>query len=411
MVEEAQSEKAKTQRWLDHAEQYYAMGVIAFTLGLIIVPMAFFAGAKFADVFYRAMTVMVVASPCALIISTPATILSAIGGAARRGVLFKGGAHLEKTAGVDTVVFDKTGTLTTGKPTVTDVLAMSADALQLAASVEAKSEHPLAQSIVAEAKKRGFPLLQCDNFQAVAGQGASGSVNGSRIAVGNGRFFEKLALPETARAQLLGFQQGGKTAVVVARVDGARCEVLGIIAIADTMRPDAIPALRRLHATGVRRVVMLTGDNHHVAAAIAREAGIDEFHADLRPEDKLQIVKQLKQTGRVAMVGDGVNDAPALAAADVGIAMGAAGTDVAMETADVVLMSNNLMNVAFAIGISRRARRVVFQNLAFALGVIVVLVLSALGLHLPLTLGVVGHEGSTVLVCLNGLRLLLYSEE
>jgi Cd2+/Zn2+-exporting ATPase len=414
MVEEAQSEKAKTQRWLDHAEQYYAMGVIGFTLALIIVPWLFGSG-TFAGNFYRAMTVMVVASPCALIISTPATILSAIGGAARRGVLFKGGAHLEKTAGVDTVVFDKTGTLTTGQPAVTDVLSDTADALQLAASIEAKSEHPLAHAIVAHAKSRGVALLQCDNFQAVAGQGASGYVGGRCIAVGNARFFEKHSVPVATIDRLRSFQQGGKTAVIVAEMSRMSCEILGVIAIADTLREDTVPALRKLHEAGVRRVVMLTGDNHHVAAAIAREAGIDEFHADLRPEDKLQIVKQLKESGRVAMVGDGVNDAPALAAADVGIAMGAAGTDVAMETADVVLMSSSLRNVAFAIGVSRRARTVVFQNLAFALAVIVVLVINTLGIWqtltgapFPLTLGVIGHEGSTVLVCLNGLRLLLY---
>lgn len=413
MVEEAQSEKAQTQRWLDRAEQYYAMGVILFTLGLIVFPMLFVAGAKFGDVFYRAMTVMVVASPCAIIISTPATILSAIGGAARRGVLFKGGAHLERTASVRTVVFDKTGTLTEGKPQVTDVCGGNPEELlSLAAAVETKSEHPLAQAIVEECKRRNLPVSECAAFQSTSGEGASGTVNGRRIAVGNDRYFFQMHArdPHQALEQLKALQVAGKTAVLVAELTdaGATAVLLGVIGIADVLRPDSAEALAGLKAMGVRRLVMLTGDNRHVAAAIAKECGVDEFYAELRPEDKMKLVKQMAGEGPVAMIGDGVNDAPALAAASVGVAMGAAGTDVAMETADVVLMSNNLKNVGFAIGLSRRARTVVFQNLAFALAVIVLLVCSALGLDLPLTFGVVGHEGSTVLVCLNGLRLLAF---
>ncbi len=412
MVEEAQSEKAETQRWLDRAEQYYAMGVIGFTLALILVPLLM-GGGSFDAIFYRAMTVMVVASPCALIISTPASILSAIGGAARRGVLFKGGAHLERTADVKVVVFDKTGTLTEGKPRVTDIFASNEqDALQLAATVEARSEHPLAQAIVAECKRRGIAIDECAGFQSVSGQGASAVVNGQRIGVGNERFFEKFPCtdPQAAVEHMREFQRDGKTAVIVARLDQDKttAHFLGVIAIADVLRADAPEAVRELRKIGVKRVVMMTGDNRHVAEAIARQAGIDEVHAELRPEEKMALVKSMKQHDVVAMVGDGVNDAPALAAASVGIAMGAAGTDVAMETADVVLMSNNLHNVAFAIGLSRNARRVVYQNLAFAMGVIVVLIASALGLNLPLTLGVIGHEGSTVLVCLNGLRLLMF---
>lgn len=419
LVEEAQGEKAQTQRWLDRAEQYYAMGVIAFTLSLILGPTLISFGqnhlntAHFNEIFYRAMTVMVVASPCALIISTPATILAAIGGAARRGVLFKGGAHLEKTAEVKIVVFDKTGTLTEGKPRVTDVFGNDPDTLlPLAAAVEAKSEHPLAQAIVDECKRRQLPLVECSNFQSTSGEGACGNVNGFRVAVGNERFFRHYQCADTTGAlqQMRDFQVNGKTAVIVARIaeDGRTATLLGVIAIADVLRPDANAALRKLKEIGVEQIVMLTGDNRHVAEAIAKQAGVDVFHAELRPEDKMQLIKEMKLQGPVAMVGDGVNDAPALATATVGIAMGAAGTDVAMETADVVLMSNNLKNVAFAIGLSRHAKKVVYQNLIFALSVIVLLVISAFGLHLPLTLGVIGHEGSTVLVCLNGLRLLLF---
>lgn len=424
MVEEAQTEKADTQRFLDRAEQFYAVGVILFTLGLIFVPL-FFLHTPFQAAFYRAMTVMVVASPCALIISTPASILSAIGGAARRGVLFKGGVHLERAATVKVVALDKTGTLTEGRPQVTDVLAgerlvdfrSNPDAgalalLALAGSVEAKSEHPLAQAIVAACKQRGLALEECAAFQSVSGQGASGLVKGRRIALGNARYFSALnaAIPDAFAARVAALQDEGKTCVLAGEIDesAGTVRLLGAVAIADVLRSDAVPVIRQLKANGIERIVMLTGDNARVAQAIAKQAGVDEFHADLLPEDKVRVIKELKSIGPVAMVGDGVNDAPALATATVGLAMGAAGTDVAMETADIVLMSDNLQNIVFTLALSRRARHVIYQNLAFAVGVIAVLVTSALGFKLPLTLGVVGHEGSTVLVCLNGLRMLAF---
>jgi Zn2+/Cd2+-exporting ATPase len=422
MVEEAQSEKAETQRFLDRAEQFYAVGVIAFTFALIVRPF-FFLHEPFHSAFYRAMTVMVVASPCALIISTPASILSAIGGAARRGVLFKGGVHLERTATIKVVAFDKTGTLTEGKPRVTDIISAGAviplaenvapgalPLLQLAASVEAKSEHPLAAAIVAEVKRRGLLFFDCTDFHSTSGKGASGIVDGRRIAVGSIRYFETLgaSIHGPLAQKLNALQDAGKTCVLVGEIDEKTIRILGGLAIADVLRAEAPGVVRALKAIGVKRIVMVTGDNARVAAAIARQAGVDEFHAELLPEDKVRVLKSLKTIGPVAMVGDGVNDAPALATATIGIAMGAAGTDVAMETADVVLMSDNLRNIPFAISISRHARTVIWQNLAIAMSVIVVLVASALGFSLPLTLGVVGHEGSTVLVCLNGLRLLAF---
>ncbi len=438
MVEEAQTEKAETQRFLDRAEQFYAAAVILFTLGLIVVPI-FVLREPFQAAFYRAMTVMVVASPCALIISTPASILSAIGGAARRGVLFKGGVHLERAASVKVVAFDKTGTLTEGKPRVTDLLVggrviafraapgargsvpartcgdgapPSTALLALAGSVEMKSEHPLAHAIVAECQHRGVTLQECATFQSISGQGASGRVGGRRIAVGNARYFtaQGVAIPDDFAAQLATLQDQGKTCVIVGDLDAAPgpARLLGAIAIADVLRPDAPAVIQRLRANGIERIVMLTGDNSRVARAIAQQAGVDEFHADLLPEDKVRVIKELKTIGPVAMIGDGVNDAPALATATVGIAMGAAGTDVAMETADIVLMSDNLENIAFALDLARHARRVIIQNLAFALAVILVLIISALGFRLPLPLGVIGHEGSTVLVCLNGLRMLTF---
>ncbi|HMO05334.1 MAG TPA: heavy metal translocating P-type ATPase [Kiritimatiellia bacterium] len=412
MVEHAQSEKAETQRFLDKAEQVYAAGVILFVIGLIVVPLVV-GDASFREVFYRAMTVMVVASPCALVISTPASILSAIGGAARQGVLFKGGLHLERAAGISVVAFDKTGTLTSGKPAVTDVLAgVEAEVLALAAAVEVRSEHPLAKAIVAYAHARGVAVSECAGFQSLAGQGVRGRVGTDWVHVGDPRMFareqvEGLAerMPEIER-----LQGQGKSCIVVT-VQGARevrARVAGIIALADVIRPDAAAVVAGLKRIGIKRVVMLTGDHRRVAEAIGREAGVDEVHAELMPEDKWRIVQSLKAAGPVAMVGDGVNDAPALASADIGIAMGAAGTDVAMETADIVLMGERLRPIVYALAISRAARRVVAQNLTFSLAVIVVLVIAALGYALPLPVGVIGHEGSTVLVCLNGLRLLRF---
>lgn len=424
LVEHAQGEKARTQRFLEKAEQAYAIGVIVFTLALIVVPWLAF-HQEFKGVFYRAMTVMVVASPCALIISTPASILSAIGGAARRGILFKGGAHLERMAGITVFAFDKTGTLTRGKPQVTDIIAggeriafaecvqdEALDLLRLAASVETRSEHPLARAIVNAAQERRLGLVECTAFQSVSGKGAAATLLNRRLAVGSAAYFQTLRCTGLAEAETrLGvLQDEGKTCVLVGEIggDGSSARILGVIAVADVLRPETAAVIARLRALGVKRIAMLTGDHRRVAEAIARTAGVDEVHAQLLPEDKVRVVRELRATGPVAMVGDGINDAPALAAADIGIAMGAAGTDVAMETADVVLMNDQLHNIALALDISRRARRVVAQNLVFALGVIVVMVIATLFARVALPVGVVMHEGSTVLVCLNGLRLLLH---
>jgi len=424
LVEKAQGQKATTQRFLEKAEQWYALGVILFTAALILVPVYIFSQ-PFQSTFYRAMTVMVVASPCALVISTPASILSAIAAAARRGVLFKGGVYLEKTAGIEIVAFDKTGTLTEGRPVVTDlqiivhpkltaaeISCSQEELLWLAAAIEARSEHPIARAIVAEAKRRFMPIERCTKFQSVAGHGVSADVCGRRIAVGNLKYFDGYESPERTalEEQMNTMHDAGKTGMLVGEIVGedkhATVRYLGFIAVADKVRAEAPLIIAKLRTLGVKRVVMLTGDGKRVAAAVAKTCGVDEVHADLLPQDKVRVINKLKESGRTAMVGDGVNDAPALATADVGIAMGAAGTDVAMETADIVLMSDALETIPFTIALSRRTRTVVYQNLTFALGVIVVLIISALGFSLPLPLGVVGHEGSTVLVCLNGLRLL-----
>ncbi|MDP3851433.1 MAG: cation-translocating P-type ATPase [Luteolibacter sp.] len=421
LVAEAQAEKSKTQRFLERAEQYYAMGVILFTIAVFLVPFLF-QSEDFAKAFYRAMTIMVVASPCALIISTPATVLSAIGGAARRGILIKGGSHLERAAHIDIVAIDKTGTLTVGKPSLTEIVTsdgihplsdkLPGNAeylLRIAAALEARSEHPLAHAIVKSAADLGIVPPAATDFQSTAGKGAEANIGETRHIVGSERLFREL---NAAGLDALGtrsapLQAMGKTCVWLGLRKGDLITAEAVLVMADTIRPAARDLTAQLHRLGVKKVVMLTGDQLPVAEAIAREAAVDEVHAGLLPEDKLQIIRRLKQEGSVMMVGDGVNDAPALAISDIGVAMGAAGTDVAMETADIVLMGDRLENIPLLLAHTRRARRVLLQNLIFASTVIVVLIISALGFSLPLPLGVVGHEGSTVLVCLNGLRLLL----
>jgi Cd2+/Zn2+-exporting ATPase len=412
MVEEAQSTKANTQRMLDSFEERYAIFVLAAAVLLIFVPWLAL-GQEFQPTFYRAMTWLVVASPCALVISTPASILSAIANGARHGVLFKGGVHLEKTATLKVLAFDKTGTLTTGAPALNALYTYSDlsedEVLRLVASLESRSEHPLARAIVQAAHARTLSLPPSTGFRAIPGQGVEGKVESHTLWIGNERMFEErsVKIPTHIAAMAETLHSEGQTAMYV--YSASTQQFLGLLAVSDTLREDAIDMIKALKEAGIERVVMLTGDNPQVAAKIAQRAGVDEFHAGLLPQDKVTVLQSLQRKyGPVAMVGDGVNDAPSLATADIGIAMGGAGTDVAIETADVVLMSDDLHKIPFAIGLARHARRVVWQNLTFALAVIVVLIASAFGAQLPLPLGVVGHEGSTVLVVLNGLRLLRY---
>jgi len=422
MVEDAQSTKANTQQMLDTFEQYYAIFVLAAAVLLIFVPWLAF-GNEFQPTFYRAMTWLVVASPCALVISTPASILSAIANGARNGILFKGGVHLEKTATLKVLAFDKTGTLTVGKPALNTIHTVGKtkedDMLRLVAALEARSEHPLAKAIVQAAHNRTLDLPPSIDFRAIPGQGVEGVVENHHLWVGNERMFVErgIEIPADILSKAGEMQDEGQTAMFAYALtpaplpkgeeQGARGNFLGILGVADALREDAIDMIKALKTAGIEHVVMLTGDNAKVAAKIAARAGVDEFHADLLPQDKVTVLKTLQQKyGPTAMVGDGVNDAPSLATADIGIAMGAAGTDVAIETADMVLMSDDLHKIPFAIGLARQARKVVWQNIIFALAVIVMLVAGAFGANLPLPLGVVGHEGSTVLVVLNGLRLL-----
>jgi len=423
LVAEAQAEKSTTQRFLEKAEQTYAAGVIGLTALVLCVPWLIW-GEGFGEAFYRAMTVMVVASPCALIISTPATVLSAIGGAARRGILIKGGSHLETAARVDIVCFDKTGTLTVGKPSLTEIVtsdgvlsmrdgpvsSKTSQLLKLCAAVESKSEHPLGQAILTTAKTLSLTLPAAVDFQSVTGKGAEATIEDQRLVVGSGRYFTELGARnmEALLTQVALLQSKGKTCIWLGKRQGDDVEALAAFALADTLRPDAADIVASIRQMGVKRVVMLTGDQTAVAKAISEEAGIDYFRAELLPADKVQAIRDLKLDGTVMMVGDGVNDAPALATAHLGVAMGAGGTDIAMETADIVLMGDRLENIPLLVGMARHAKRVLTQNLTFAGGVILLLVAAALGWALPLPIGVIGHEGSTVLVCLNGLRLLAY---
>jgi Cd2+/Zn2+-exporting ATPase len=412
MVEEAQARRAPTQRFIDTFEQYYAIAIIAAVSLFIAIP-TLVLGQNFENVFYRAMVLLVVASPCALVISTPASILSAIADAAQKGILFKGGAYLENLATIKGVAFDKTGTLTYGRPMVTDVVPVNDytedQLLALTASVEERSEHPIAQAVVAAAEERGLEIVEATEFQAYPGMGISATVNDTHLLVGSRRLMEQqgLTVQDAMTEALDRLESEGKTVLIV-----HNAECVGAIAVADQVRPQAKESVATLKKAGVERVIMLTGDNEAVAGAIAAEAGLDGYHASLMPQDKVELLKQLEADyGPVAMVGDGVNDAPALATASIGIAMGAAGTDVALETADVVLMTDDLSKISYAIELSKRARRIVWQNIAFSLSVIVVLISAALGVFgqtIPLPLGVVGHEGSTVLVVFNGLRLLAF---
>jgi Cd2+/Zn2+-exporting ATPase len=409
MVSEAQGRKARTQSFLDQFEQKYALGVIgAVALFIVLVPMLL--GVDFTSNFYTAMVLLTVASPCALVISVPAALLSAIANTARNGVLFKGGAHLEDLSRVKVIAFDKTGTLTYGKPQVTDVLpqqGVSSDELvQVAARAEHASEHPIARAVLDYAAQQGIEVDEAESFEALTGMGIRAHWDGEDTLVGLPRLMEHYGhdVPADINEQIAHLsEEGRRTVLMVNR--GGRC--LGLISVMDQERPEAAEKIAELRRSGIERVIMLTGDNRKVAEAMGRRLGLDEVHAELLPEDKLRTIEDLQQRyGPVAMVGDGINDAPALAAASTGIAMGAAGTDVALETADVVLMSDDLGAIGHAIGVSKRTQQIVWQNIIFALAVVVVLVLLTLTIGVPLPLGVVGHEGSTIIVVLNGLRLL-----
>jgi len=409
MVAEAQTQKSPTQRFTDRFERIFVPLVLAGAALLIVLPPLF--GFPFAESFYRAMAVLVAASPCALAIATPSAVLSGIARAAAGGVLIKGGAHLENLGVLTAVAFDKTGTLTIGKPKVTDVVAVSGSAdelLKIAAAVESRSAHPLAQAVVTEAKRRGLSWGEAGEVEAVTGKGLRAEFDGKKEIVGNAGLFDGEPIPGVILQHVERLGTKGKTIMLI-QADG---QFLGIVALADTPRPGVREVLARLHRIGVRKTIMLTGDNESVGRAIADAVGLDEVHAGLLPEDKVTAMEELGQRyGRVAMVGDGVNDAPAMARATVGIAMGGAGTDVALETADVALMADDLSRLPFAVALSRASRRIIRQNLFVSLGVVALLIPATLFGWAGIGLAVLIHEGSTIVVVSNALRLLAFEDQ
>jgi Cd2+/Zn2+-exporting ATPase len=410
MVQEAQAQKTPTQQFVESWQQPYVLAVLSAS-ALVFIAARLIHTDDWHDAFYHAMVLLVVASPCAVVVGAPAAMLSAIARAGWNGILFKGSVHLESLGKVTTMAFDKTGTLTEGKPAVTDV--WSPDGVDeglmlcLAAAVEQRSEHPLGEPIIAEARGRrlALPSSPVEEFHSHTGEGVHGRIDGVWVGVGRERLFQshEIAIPPAVSRRAEQIRDDGKTALLVVT---SRPDVCGVIALADRPRVESASALESLKALGIRRLVMLTGDHPGVARAVSAAVHTDEFRAGLAPDEKVIELQRLASNGDlVAMVGDGVNDAPALATANVGIAMGGAGTDVALEVADVVLMSDDLRALPVAVWIARRARRRVRQNMTIAFGMIAMLVLSTF-FNLPLWLGVLGHEGSTVIVVMNGLRLL-----
>ncbi|MFJ9185657.1 heavy metal translocating P-type ATPase [Streptomyces anulatus] len=406
MVEEASETKAPTQLFIEKIEQRYSIGMVIATLAVFCVPLAF--GDTLQSALLRAMTFMIVASPCAVVLSTMPPLLSAIANAGRHGVLAKSAVVMERLGQVDAVALDKTGTLTEGTPRVTDVLPLPGSGLDedrllaLAGAAEHPSEHPLARAVVRAARSRGLALAEAAGFVSSPGAGVTATVDGHAVQIGSPARLLPEGSPEldvTVRS----LEDGGRTAVLVLR-DGAPVGVLGI---ADRLRPDARAAVAALTELTGRTPVLLTGDNERAARRLAAEVGIGDVRAGLLPQDKVAAVRAWEAEGlRVLVVGDGVNDAPALAAAHTGIAMGRAGSDLALEAADAVVVRDELATVPAVVALSRTARRLVVQNLAIAGTFIAVLVAWDLIGTLPLPLGVAGHEGSTVIVGLNGLRLL-----
>ncbi|WP_030888010.1 heavy metal translocating P-type ATPase [Streptomyces sp. NRRL F-5053] len=406
-VEEARATKAPTQLFIEKVEQRYSVGMVVATLAVFAVPLAF--GDALRPALLRAMTFMIVASPCAVVLSTMPPLLAAIANAGRRGVLAKSAVVMERLGRVDAVALDKTGTLTEGAPHVTDVRPLPGSGLDddallaLAASAEHLSEHPLARAVVAAARDRGLPLADAADFTAVPGQGVTATVDGRTVRVGASGRLPASAARAPQHAVVAALEAAGRTAVLVLR-DGAPVGVLGLT---DRLRPDAAATVAALGRLTGRPPVLLTGDNERAARQLAAEAGVTEVRAGMLPEDKAAFVEEAQARGRrMLVVGDGVNDAPALAAAHAGIAMGTAGSDLALETADAVVVRDELATIPSLVQLSRTARRLVVQNLVVAGTFLTVLAAWDLIGTLPLPLGVAGHEGSTVLVVLNGLRLL-----
>ena len=437
MVNEAETQKSPTQLFTDKFERYFVPAALAFVVLLLFAWVV--RSEPFSESFYRAMAVLVAASPCALAISTPSAVLSGVARAARGGVLVKGGGPLENLGRIGAIAFDKTGTLTEGKPRLTDVVRFNGVAedelLRVAVAVEKLSDHPLAAAVVQGAKERlistqhkagsrnpeGAPtsgsqlstfdsqLPQAHDVQSITGRGVKATVDGQPVYIGKDSLFAEVEgppLPNGLRESVEKLKASGRTTMIVRRGD----TYLGVLGLMDTPREAAKQVVARLRELGIKRMIMLSGDNQQVANAVAKEVGIDEALGDLMPDDKVTTIKKLSEQEGVAMVGDGVNDAPAMANATVGVAMGAAGSDVALETADVALMADDLNHLPFAVGLSRQTSRIIRQNLWFSLGMVALLV-PATVFGLNIGIAVVFHEGSTLLVVFNALRLLGYQDK
>ena len=402
LVEAAQERKGKSQLFIETFGRRYSPLVLLTAALLVVIPPVFF-HVPFSYWAQRAIVFIVAASPCALVMSTPVAIAAGIGRAGRTGVLIKGGTYLETLGTVQAVAFDKTGTLTRGIPVVTDVIAIDGDksnVLVLAYNVERYSEHPLAKAIVHKAEDEGVERVEVSGFSALAGFGARATIGDTTLYVGRQELFERLGKEHLPTSELERLRNEGKTTILV----GTEGHIDGIIALRDELRPQARATIAELHHMGLT-VIMLTGDNGVTARAVARELGLDWVRADLTPEGKVEAITQLEhEHGGIAMVGDGINDAPALAQATVGIAMGSAGTDAAIEAADVALMADDLSKVPFALRLSKKARRIGKQNISFSLLVLAVLIPSALVGVLTLVAAVFFHESSELLAVANGLR-------
>jgi Cd2+/Zn2+-exporting ATPase len=416
LVEEAQAEKAPSQAFVDKFAKFYTPAIMLIALAIAVLPPIVMNG-DWSEWIYRGLAVLVVGCPCALVISTPIAIVTAIGNAAKHGVLIKGGVHLEEAGALKAIAFDKTGTLTKGVPEVTDFTVLSAelneqDVLAIAAALESRSQHPLATAILQKAENHDvdYHSLLVEDFTAITGKGIKGKINQGIYYIGKPHLFEEeagLVFSDDVLKLISGYQNAGKTVMVL----GDQVKILALIAVSDEIRESSKEAIRKLHALGIEKTIMLTGDNIGTAKAIGAAAGVHEIEAGLLPQDKLTIIKRWKQKyDRVAMVGDGVNDAPALAASTVGIAMGGAGTDTALETADIALMGDDLSKLPYTIRLSRKTLKIIKQNITFSLVIkILALLLIAPG-WLTLWMAIFADMGATLLVTLNSLRLLRVKE-
>jgi Cd2+/Zn2+-exporting ATPase len=407
LVEEAQTQKAPAQTFVERFASIYTPVVIAGAALIAVAPTLLLAQPVWPWV-YRALVLLVIACPCALVISTPVAVVCGLARAARAGVLIKGGRFLEAIGQLKALAFDKTGTLTHGAPEVVDLRGLNGtepqEVLRLAAAVEARSEHPLAAAILRAARSGGISWPEATGFTAVAGRGAHATINGQRYHLGSPRYMQELGVCDgELERHLAEIERAGQTPAIVS--DGTR--VLGVLALADQIRDSAASALAELRRLGVRALVMLTGDMTGTAYAIARRAGVEEVRAELLPDQKVEAIKELvRRHGQVGMVGDGINDAPALAAATVGIAMGAAGTDAAIETADIALMSDDLRQLAFAVRLGRSALQIIRFNIGLSLATKVVFVFLAVLGQATLWMAVAADMGTSLLVIFNGMRLL-----